>query len=289
MGEASRALINYMSTNNKNQTSPTTILCQEYLLKLLKYFHSLCVKHDIKYTLEAGTLLGAVRDKGFIPWDDDADVSLIRKEYDKLLDVLRNEKLPDDINVYFPEDKKEFFDFTVRIYYKGRKVRTDESTSSHYDALYSYATLDIFVMDNIPKQNIKKKIYVALQKLTYGLAMSKRHKITIKKYSLFEKLAISIFSTFGKCFSLKTIFNLHNTFSKMYKDKNTDLLYCTTWSPIFSSCTYDSKYYESVHLTPFEDTELYVIDHYDEVLTIGYGDWKTPVKTHDHDNIVDNI
>lgn len=278
-----------MSLNNKNQTPPTTALCQEHLLKLLKYFHSLCVKHNIKYTLEAGTLLGAVRDQGFILWDDDADVSLTRKEYDKLLDVLKNETHPEDIGVYFPEEKNEFYDFTVRIFDKSKKIRTDETTNSHYEALYSYATLDIFVMDNIPKSSIAKNLYIALQKFCYGLAMSKRHKITIKKYSPFEKLAISTFSLFGKLFSLKSICKLHENFSKLYNDKDTGLLYCTTWSPIFSHCTYDSKYYENVHPTKFEDTKLYVIDSYDEVLTIGYGDWKTPAKTHDHNNMVGDI
>ena len=275
-----------LNNNIKNQNN-IPALCQECLLKLLKYFHNLCVKHNIKYTLEAGTLLGAVRNQGFIPWDDDADVSLIRDEYDKLLDVLRNETHPEDIGVYFPEDKKEFYDFTVRIFDKSN--RTDETTNSHYDALYSYATLDIFVMDYIPKSNVAKNTFIALQKLCYGLAMSKRHKITIKKYSPFEKLAISTFSLFGKLFSLKSICKLHEKFSTMYKNKNTGLLYCTTWSPIFSSCTYDSKYYESIHLTKFEDTQLYVIDSYDEVLTIGYDDWKTPTKTHDHNNMVGDI
>ena len=278
-----------MSNNDIKNQNDHTALCQEHLLKLLKYFHSICVKHNIKYTLEAGTLLGAVRDQGFIPWDDDADVSLTRNEYDKLLYVLRNETHPEDIGVYFPEDKKEFYDFTVRIFDKSKKIRTDETTNSHYDALYSYATLDIFVMDNIPKSNIKKKLYIALQKLTYGLAMSKRHRITIKKYSPFEKLAISIFSSIGKLFSLKTICELHDKYSKMYKNKNTGLLYCTTWSPTFSAYTYDSNYYDKVHLTKFEDTELYIIDAYDEVLTIGYGDWKTPIKTHDHNDVVNDI
>lgn len=278
-----------MSNNDIKNQNDHTALCQEHLLKLLKYFHSICVKHNIKYTLEAGTLLGALRDQGFIPWDDDADVSLTRNEYDKLLYVLRNETHPEDIGVYFPEDKKEFYDFTVRIFDKSKKIRTDETTNSHYDALYSYATLDIFVMDNIPKSNIKKKLYIALQKLTYGLAMSKRHRITIKKYSPFEKLAISIFSSIGKLFSLKTICELHDKYSKMYKNKNTGLLYCTTWSPTFSAYTYDSNYYDKVHLTKFEDTELYIIDAYDEVLTIGYGDWKTPIKTHDHNDVVNDI
>lgn len=278
-----------MELNNKNKADSKTLLCQEYLLKLLKYFHDICVKHNIKYTLEAGTLLGAVREKGFITWDDDADVSLVRNEYDKLLNVLKNENHPDDIGVYFPEDKKDFYDFTLRIYYKDEKIRTDDETVSHYDALYSYATLDIFVMDNIPKTKMLRTFYILLQNFTYGLAMSKRHKITIKKYSLFQKLAISTFSLLGKLFSLKSICKLHNDFSKLYNDKDTGLLYCTTWSPIFSNCTYNSKYYSSVHLSKFEDTNLYIIDYYDEVLTIGYGDWKTPVKTHDHNNTVENI
>lgn len=281
-----------LDNNNKQsniQTDDNVLLCQECLLKLLKYFHSLCVKYNIKYTLEAGTLLGAARDKGFISWDDDADVSLVRTEYDKLLEVLRNENHPEDIGVYFPEAKKEFYDFTVRIYYKGKKVRTDEATSSHYEALYSYATLDIFVMDNITKSNIKQKIYIILQKFCYGLAMSKRHRITIKKYSLFEKLAISVFATIGKLFSLKSICQLHEKFSKLYKNINTGLLYCTTWSPEFSAYTFDSSQYDKVHLTQFENTELYIIDAYEEVLTYDYGDWRVPVKTHDHNNTVGDI
>ena len=61
------------------------------MLEMLKYVDELCRKHDIPYYLSGGTLLGAVRHQGFIPWDDDLDIILMKKDFRRLLKVLRNE------------------------------------------------------------------------------------------------------------------------------------------------------------------------------------------------------
>ena len=61
-------------------------------LDILNYLHELCEEHEIKYFIDFGTLLGAVRHKGFIPWDDDTDISLARDEFEKLYEILKNEK-----------------------------------------------------------------------------------------------------------------------------------------------------------------------------------------------------
>lgn len=59
---------------------------QELLLEMLKDFDAVCRRHHISYQLFAGTALGAVRHHGFIPWDDDIDVILIRSEYQRFFD-----------------------------------------------------------------------------------------------------------------------------------------------------------------------------------------------------------
>lgn len=62
------------------------------MLEMLTYIDGVCVQHDIPYWLSSGTLLGAVRHGGFIPWDDDVDIELLRRDYKRLLRVLRTEK-----------------------------------------------------------------------------------------------------------------------------------------------------------------------------------------------------
>lgn len=73
--------------DNKNRiTHEETRLMQKYILDLLLAIDKVCRDHHLNYYLLAGTMLGAVRHKGFIPWDDDADIALPREDYDKLLE-----------------------------------------------------------------------------------------------------------------------------------------------------------------------------------------------------------
>ena len=76
--------------------------CQLVMLRLLKIFDYLCTKHDIEYFLTGGTLLGAIRHKGFIPWDDDLDVGMTRSNYEKFVKHAVAE-LPNDIFFQTPE------------------------------------------------------------------------------------------------------------------------------------------------------------------------------------------
>lgn len=67
---------------------------QKVLLSMLKDFDAVCEKHGIRYMLFAGTALGAVRHHGFIPWDDDADVIMMRSDYERFLNVRQKILIP---------------------------------------------------------------------------------------------------------------------------------------------------------------------------------------------------
>ena len=73
--------------------------CKEEMIKILKYIDDVCIKNNINYTLIGGSLIGAIRHKGIIPWDDDIDIGLMYADYLKLIDILKNEKSNDFILV----------------------------------------------------------------------------------------------------------------------------------------------------------------------------------------------
>lgn len=276
-----------MSNNLENRKELSKV--KVYLLELLRFVHEICKANNINYSLDCGSLIGAVREKGFIEWDDDADIIFTRDEYEKFLSVLKSTTLPDYIGVYYPEEKEYFFDFDVRIYYKKERIREDEDSIKLYDGIYSYATLDLFVLDNIPKKKFANRLYVLKQQIVFGLAMSKRHDIKYEKYGLIEKIAIFFLRILGKFYKIRTLCKMHDKFSKKYTNK-TNLLYCTSWSPEYPGYQFDKKLFEKYELFDFEYLKFSVTKEYDRVLKIEYGDdYMTPRKTHTHDDYSKNL
>src|SRR3712207_6980314 len=84
--------------SNARISKDETCEMQRCLLDILVAIHKVCEAHGLRYYLLAGTMLGAVRHKGFVPWDDDADVALPREDYDRLI-AHANEWLPDHLEL----------------------------------------------------------------------------------------------------------------------------------------------------------------------------------------------
>ena len=120
---------------------------QERMLELLCEIDRICKKHGIRYWLSSGTLIGAVRHGGFIPWDDDLDIEMMREDYDRLMDILPTELPPTMALQNHRTDHTYFF-----FYAKVRDRRSLLSEGNNYDRMWKEQGIyiDIFPLEYQP-------------------------------------------------------------------------------------------------------------------------------------------
>ncbi len=118
---------------------------QMRLLEMLDVLDGICKKHNITYWLVCGTLLGARRHGGFIPWDDDLDVAILQKDYNKLISILK-EELPDNLQIQTKETDKNFWYLFLRI--RDTKSRFYNKFVRNFE--YEDIFLDVFLLEPVP-------------------------------------------------------------------------------------------------------------------------------------------
>lgn len=244
-------------------------------LKMLKEIDRICRKHDISYRLDSGTLIGAVRHKGFIPWDDDADIIMRRNDWERFREVAPAE-LPDSMELMTPFDLAEtdvFYDFTPRIVYRNcRKCAPNEETAFYGEKL-NRLWIDIFLEDNISDGKAGAFIARTKQKIIYSFAMGHRYRLEYEKYTAAQKAAVAIGSAIGKLINMKTLCRWQDDAAAHDRNKTTKRLFCSNYQPDYLYVTIDRSWTDRTVYMPFEDTELAAPVDSHNVLKEIYGDY----------------
>lgn len=245
-------------------------------LKILKEIDRICRKYRIQYQLDAGTLLGAVRHKGAIPWDDDADIAMTRKNYEAFVKVVKRE-LPPEMSFLDYRDfqgGKAFYDFTPRIIYNNSRTDEDTAEMQYYEGKLNHLWVDLFILDELPKNGVAAAFTRMIHTVIYGLSMGHRHHLDYSKYQGVQKAAVAGLAAVGKCIPMKALFVLQEKAAKMSNKGKSGLLYYSNYQPDYLYVTLEKEWCDRVTDLEFDGEMLMAPENWHEVLTWIYGEYQ---------------
>ncbi len=236
-------------------------------LRILKNFKKYCDDNNLKYYMLGGTFLGAVRHKGFIPWDDDIDMGMPREDYDKFIKEYSGTYTKDTF-----ENETEFTHYALRLIDSSAQVVTKNGEK---ESVWS-AWVDIFPLDGMPNNALLRKIHI----WRLSIARAKFKLSTIeqvpkkKKRSLIEKTIIRIAAIFNPWKHKKPIVYIKQIDKLLRKYPTEKSNYYINYMGAYKTKEmFKKEVYADIANYKFEDIELPAPKDYDKVLSQLYGNY----------------
>ena len=242
---------------------------QQRLLSMLEWFHNYCVKEGITYYAVGGTVIGATRHNGFIPWDDDIDLALPREDYNRLLRILN-----EPIGGYFlesPYTGANDYLYTYAKLYDQSSILVEKTKYLCRRGIY----IDIFPIDNLG--NTKEEAinnFKHFDRINMFLMMrtcvKREGRAWYKNLSITLADIIPSFIVNNKKLSIKL-----DKIANNIHIKNTDSEFVANMMGTYRDREITRReYFGTPILHKFESIEIFIPAKYDDYLTAIYGDWR---------------
>lgn len=243
-------------------------------MDICKKIFEVCKKHNIKIVCSGGTAIGVLREHGYIPWDDDIDLEMLREDYDKLCSVASKEfKEPYFFQNAYTDKGYCYGHAQVRKSGTAAILRGDEFKNIHLGIF-----VDIFVLDTVPSNSqelleLRHKTSMLQEAMffkSFGHFYTENPKVYIKHFiKYFQFLP----------FSVRSLYHKYETLFRNVKNPVSDEV-CTmafTWKSLKYGIRNKSMM-DKISWLPFEDMLMPVPDKCSEILTRQYGDFMKPAK-----------
>ena len=234
------------------------------ILEIFKEVKRVCDQNNLRYFAIGGTCIGAVRHKGFIPWDDDLDIAMPNSDYERFLNIADKE-LPDNLKLLLSHKTET----GTLCFAKVHDITTtfiepfDEQYPDRYKGIY----IDIMPMFGTPENKVKQKIYATKIKLCLILNRFKRLPFRYWNnrrpvYSFF-KMCLWYLTKLFTIFEKKDFYykQWYKTVSKYDFDNSKYVGY--VWSRNINKLIFRKEWFESTIEVPFEDTSIKIPVGYD--------------------------
>ena len=221
------------------------------LLEQLRDITAVCDGHDIPYNMMCGSLLGAVRHKGFIPWDDDVDLLITREAFTRFREV-------------YPKECDKRFELTYLNTWTPRVMNRDPEKAA--------AFTDLFILDHVPPEGLKRKIWFLKLHLLQGLL---KRNTDYSRFGLKNRILLRVTHVMGMPFSTEWKTKRYEAISTKYKTGN-DLCMSNGAFELMMHIWHPDQFAELID-AEFEGQTVKIPAKWGEVLTILFGpDYMTP-------------
>ena len=240
---------------------------QKRLLDMLQWFHQYCVNNNFRYYIIAGTMLGAIRHKVFMPWDDDIDVVLPRPDYDRLIQTFNNRE-----EQYFlesPYTGNSDYCYSFAKLYDTRTTLTERTRRNCRRGLY----VDVFPLDGVgtdieeARRNFRKVDRMNMFLMTRTCPITKERKL-YKNIVIFASQLIPSFIVNDQ----RLIKKLDHTAASV--DYDSSHYVGSLMAGYREKEIMEKRIYGKPTEYLFENIVVYGVEHYEEYLTHIYGDWR---------------